>query len=282
MHVLLLGGHGKIALHLTPLLLHRGWDVTSVIRNPAHEPDILSSQPQPQSQDSFQPGKLTVLVSSLDDIKSVDDARSLLSQIPSQAQETCVIWAAGAGGKGGAARTHAIDSVAARHVLTASFESPRVKKMLMISHIGSRRRQPEWMSEKDWEAICHVNRDVLPAYAKAKLEADEYMTALAEWRSAQPGLAGGGFQSVVLRPGRLVDGVAERRVSLGRTEGVGSVRREDVAVVADLVLGRGDVNGWVDLVGGEEDVEDAVERVARDGVDAVVGEDVERMVRELL
>ena len=34
--VLIIGGHGKIALRLAPLLVERGDVVTSVIRNPDH------------------------------------------------------------------------------------------------------------------------------------------------------------------------------------------------------------------------------------------------------
>lgn len=183
----------------------------------------------------------------------------------------------GAGGKGGPSRTNAIDSVAARHILTATFSSPHVSKLLLISHLGSRRVQPAWVTNEDWAYLQHINNDILPAYARAKLEADEYMTALAEKRKTQPG----SFQAINLRPGLLADRPATRRVQLGKTEGRGSVTREDVAVVADLLLARDDTCGWYDLVNGEEAVEEAVERVVRDGVDAVEGEDVERMVRRV-
>lgn len=84
MQVLLLGGHGKVALHLTPLLLTRGWDVTSVIRNPEHENEILALGKGKR-------GKLDVLISSLDDVKSVDDARDIIESV----KPGCVIWAAG-------------------------------------------------------------------------------------------------------------------------------------------------------------------------------------------
>lgn len=84
MQVLLLGGHGKIALHLTPLLLTRGWSVTSVIRNPEHENEILALG-------KGKKGKLSVLVSSLDDVKTADDARNLLDKVGAE----CVVWAAG-------------------------------------------------------------------------------------------------------------------------------------------------------------------------------------------
>lgn len=72
--VLLLGGHGKVALHLTPLLLAKKWNVTSVIRNPDHEPEILKLG-------SGQPGQLNVLIDSLDDVKSDSDAKRVLDQV---------------------------------------------------------------------------------------------------------------------------------------------------------------------------------------------------------
>ncbi|KAI3109411.1 hypothetical protein CBS147333_5733 [Penicillium roqueforti] len=268
MHVLLLGGHGKVALHLTPLLLNRGWSVTSVIRNPAHESEILELG-------QGHKGNLKVLLSSLEDVKSSSDAQKIINTVVPD----YVVWSAGAGGKGGAARTIAIDQEAAKHFITASFASPSVSKLLLVSYLGSRRKQPSWMPDDQWAGIVKVQTEVLPTYAKAKLEADEYMTALATQRKREPGPARP-FQAINLRPGILTDQPATRKVELGITpKGDGSVTREDVAIVADLLLARADTEGWIDLVNGDEGVEEAVERVAREKVDAVVGEDVEGMVK---
>lgn len=184
----------------------------------------------------------------------------------------------GAGGKGGPARTIAIDQEAAKHFLTASFASPSVTKFLMVSYLGSRKNQPRWMPDDQWAGVVRTNTEILPTYAKAKQEADEYMTALAAQRKRdQPGRP---FQAINLRPGILTDEPASRKVELGVTaRGRGSVSREDVAIVADLLLARADTEGWLDLVDGEMGVEEAVERVAREKIDAVEGEDVEGMVK---
>lgn len=124
-----------------------------------------------------------------------------------------------------------------------------------------------------------MTTEVLPTYAQAKQEADEYMTALAVQRKRESGPTRP-FQAINLRPGLLTDEPATRKVELGITpKGRGSVTREDVAIVADLLLARSDTEGWIDLVNGEEGVEEAVERVVREKVDAVVGEDVEGMVK---
>ncbi|PYH39306.1 uncharacterized protein BO87DRAFT_372462 [Aspergillus neoniger CBS 115656] len=270
MQVLLLGGHGKVALQLTPLLLARSWNVTSVIRNAEHENEILALGKGAK-------GKLNVLLSSLDDVNSDADAKNILDRV----SPDYVVWSAGAGGKGGPARTHAIDEVAAKHFLSASFSHPSVRKFLLVSWIGSRRKQPTWLSDDEWAGLQNVFYNVLPAYAKAKLEADEYMTALAAARkklvaagAAQP------LQAINLRPGTLTDTPATRKVDLGKTKkGRANVSREDVAIVADALLARDDVEGWLDLLEGGENVDVAVERVAREGVDAVEGEDVEGMMR---
>lgn len=149
----------------------------------------------------------------------------------------------------------------------------------MVSYLGSRRKQPSWMPDDEWAGVVKVNTEVLPTYAQAKQEADEYMTALAVQRKREAGPARP-FQAINLRPGLLTDQPATRKVELGITpKGRGSVTREDVAIVADLLLARADTEGWIDLVNGEEGVEEAVERVAREKVDAVVGEDVEGMVK---
>lgn len=184
----------------------------------------------------------------------------------------------GAGGKGGPASTIAIDQEAAKHFMTASFASPSVSKFLMVSYIGSRKKQPRWMPDDQWAGIMHTNTEVLPTYAKAKQEADEYMTALAVRRKQDTSAAP--FQAINLRPGFLTDGPATRKVELGITpKGHGNVTREDVAIVADQLLARNDTEGWIDLVNGDVPVEEAVEKVAKEKIDSVEGEDVEGMVK---
>lgn len=71
--VLLLGGHGKVSLLLTPLLVSRSWHVTSVIRDPSQKEDIVSTvQGHPELVD--------VVVSSLEDVKSTEDAKKLIDE----------------------------------------------------------------------------------------------------------------------------------------------------------------------------------------------------------
>ncbi|KAL4914708.1 hypothetical protein BDW62DRAFT_219892 [Aspergillus aurantiobrunneus] len=269
--VLLLGGHGKIALHLTPLLLARSWNVTSVIRNPAHEPEILALANSEKAK-----GKLKVQISSLDEVKTQADATKILND----ANPDYVVWSAGAGGKGGPTRTIAVDETAAKAFIAASFAHPRVSKFLLVSWVGSRRTRPSWFTDADWQSSRNVFDNVLPTYAKAKLEADEYLTAHAAARAKQ--VASGKasvLDAICLRPGTLSDEPATGKVMLGKTGSQGKVSREDVARTADALLARDGSKGWIDLLGGEEKIEDAVERVVREGVDTVEGEDVDALVK---
>lgn len=85
-HILLLGGHGKIAQLLTPLLLRRGWDVTSVIRTEEQVPVIEKLGPKSGG------GKLTALVRSLEEVKSEGDAKRVLGEVSGV---DYVVWSAG-------------------------------------------------------------------------------------------------------------------------------------------------------------------------------------------
>lgn len=185
----------------------------------------------------------------------------------------------GAGGKGGADRNYAIDQDAAKHFISTSYSNPSITKFLLVSHNGSRRNKPAWMTDADWASIQKVWAEVLPDYCRAKLEADEFMAAMAKKRGDQDRERGAGtkFQSISLRPGPLSDEPASGKVLLGKTGMKGTVSREDVAAVADQLLARDDTRGWYDLLSGDEPIDKAVERVVKDKVDAIEGEDLEKI-----
>jgi dTDP-4-dehydrorhamnose reductase len=83
-HILLLGGHGAIALLLTPLLLSRSYHITSVIRTAPQKPEILALQEN-------HPGKINVLVRNLEDVKSEKQAREVVEEV----RPGWVVWCAG-------------------------------------------------------------------------------------------------------------------------------------------------------------------------------------------
>ncbi|EXJ69662.1 uncharacterized protein A1O5_06733 [Cladophialophora psammophila CBS 110553] len=261
--VLVLGGHGKVSLFLQPLLLAKKWDVTSVVRNPAHEAEILALGKD-------KPGKIEVLVDSLDDVKEVSDAQRVLEKV----RPDIVVWSAGAGGKGGPSRTKAIDMVAAKCYISASLAIPSVRKFLMVSYHASRKGYPPWWTDEDRKAADNINQNILPHYYQAKVEADEHLEALAKKRLDSGDKQ---FQAINLRPGTLSDKPGTGKVALGKTPVNGSVPREDVARVAAALLDRNDTRGWFDLLEGEEPIEEAIDSLVKTGHNGLEGEDMERI-----
>lgn len=179
----------------------------------------------------------------------------------------------GAGGKGGASRTKAVDEIAAKHYISASLARPSIKKFLMISYIASRHGTPPWWNDKDVEAANHVNTKVLPAYFAAKVEADEHFAAATKKRNGKDPE----FQAINLRPGTLKDDPSDGKVLLGKTGARGDVSRESVARVAAALLERDDTRGWYDLINGDEPIEEAVERLVKEKWDGIEGEDLQRI-----
>jgi hypothetical protein len=69
--------------------------------------------------------------------------------------------------------------------------------------------------------ILQVNTEILPAYFKAKVEADEHIVALAyERNKTDPS-----FQAINLRPGTLSDEPPTGKIHIGRTSSRGKVSR---------------------------------------------------------
>ena len=113
--ILLIGGHGKVALLLEPLLVAAGHHVTAVVRNPAHEADVAATGATPLVAD--------IERFDLDQLTSLESGNDV------------VIWSAGAGG-GSAERTYAVDRDAAQRSMDAA-ERAGVRRYVMVSWLGS-------------------------------------------------------------------------------------------------------------------------------------------------
>lgn len=151
--ILLIGGHGKVALLLEPLLVAAGHHVTAVVRNPAHEADVAATGATPLVAD----------VASFD----LDQLTSLLSG------NDIVIWSAGAGG-GSAERTYAVDRDAAIRSIDAA-AAARVPRYLMVSYFGA---GPDHGIDPS---------DSFYAYAESKAAADAHLRASAlDWTILAP------------------------------------------------------------------------------------------------
>ncbi|MFI8525350.1 SDR family oxidoreductase [Promicromonospora sukumoe] len=152
--VLIIGGHGKIALRLAPLLVERGDEVTSVFRNPDHQEEVAATGATPLVAD----------VELLDTEGIADLVRG----------QDAVVWSAGAGG-GNPTRTYAVDRDAAIRSMDAA-KAAGVARYVMVSYLGA---GPDHGVPEDNSFF---------AYAEAKTAADEHLRGTGlDYTILQPG-----------------------------------------------------------------------------------------------
>lgn len=152
--ILIIGGHGKVALQLSGILSGRGDEVTSVFRNPDHSDDVRATGADP-------------LVADVEHL----DTDALAGIV---AGHDAVVFSAGAGG-GNPSRTYAVDRDAAIRVIDAA-EQAGVLRFVMVSYFGA---GPNHGVPKD--------NSFFP-YAEAKAAADEHLRASRlRWTILGPG-----------------------------------------------------------------------------------------------
>ncbi|PRB68091.1 SDR family oxidoreductase [Arthrobacter sp. MYb213] len=142
--VVIIGGHGKVALLAAPKLASHGLSVESVIRNPEHSEEISALGATPVVLDIEQA-----------------DVDSLAQHF---AGAKAVVFSAGAGG-GSPERTLAVDYEAAVRTMKAA-EQAGVKRFVMVSY--ARASVDINSLEKD---------NSFYTYAKAKHDADAFLRA---------------------------------------------------------------------------------------------------------
>lgn len=151
--IAIIGGHGKVALHLARQLRERGDEVTSIIRNPDHVTEVAETGAEPLVVDVEQAD-----VESLAQVLSGHDA---------------VVWSAGAGG-GNPARTNAVDRDAAIASMDAAAQAG-VFRYVMVSYRGAGKDQ-----------IPADNP--FSTYAEAKAAADAHLRSSGlQWTIVAPG-----------------------------------------------------------------------------------------------
>lgn len=113
--IVIIGGHGQVALLLSPILTKRADQVTSIFRNPDHAEEVAVT------------GAIPVVA----DIEQLDtDALATLL-----AGHDAVVFSAGAGG-GDPARTYAVDRDAAIRTIDAAGRAG-VRRFVMVSYFGA-------------------------------------------------------------------------------------------------------------------------------------------------
>ncbi|EWZ85542.1 hypothetical protein BFJ70_g4021 [Fusarium oxysporum] len=177
---------------------------------------------------------------------------------------------------GSVSNPYAIDRDGAKfYMKAAAAEDSSVRKFLFILFLALRSARAPWWSEEQYRQ--HLSEKSSFSHVQAaRLEADEYLVALAHSRALR---GGSPFQAISLRPTWLTDSPGAGRVQLGKAGAVGNVAREDVAHVAIALLLRDDIGGWYDLFQGDTPIQEAVDAVVKNGIDAVDGEDLGRIYR---
>ncbi|KNC20201.1 NAD-dependent dehydratase [Arthrobacter sp. RIT-PI-e] len=113
--VAIIGGHGKVALHLTRILTGQGHHVSSIFRNADHAADVEQAGATP-------------VVADVSDL-SVEDMADVFRG------HDAVVWSAGSGGSSPEA-TYAVDRDAAIRSMDAA-EQASVGRYVMVSYLGA-------------------------------------------------------------------------------------------------------------------------------------------------
>lgn len=154
MKIVVIGGHGQVALLLARELSGRGDQVTSVIRNPDHAEDVRGAG-------------ATALVLDIEQAHGPELE-------PALAGADAVVFSAGAGG-GDADRTYAVDRDAAIRIMNASLAAG-VRRFVMVSFAAA-----------DTRYLTSLDDPFYP-YQAAKIAADQHLRkSTLDWTILGPG-----------------------------------------------------------------------------------------------
>lgn len=194
--IAIVGGHGKIALLLAPILAEQGHSVTSLIRNPDQSREVEAAGATP----------------AVADVEALD-VEAIAEVI---AGHDAVVWSAGAGG-GSPERTRAVDQDAAIRSMDAAAQAG-VQRYVMVSYCGA---DPDHGVDPG---------NPFFAYAEAKAAADEHLRATdLDWTVLGPSGLTDDSASGSIDVGREGGGKVSRanvaRVIAATLEANGTVRR---------------------------------------------------------
>lgn len=218
--ILLIGGHGNVALRSYPHLLSRGHDVTGVIRNPDQAARIEATGASARVTDVESCG-----TKELEALMRSDDGRAAAFDV--------IVWSAGAGG-GNPDRTYAVDRDAAIRSMVAA-ENAGIDRYIMVSYLGS---SPDHGVDPS-NPFFH--------YAEAKAAADEYLRSTSlKW--------------TILGPGRLTFDPASGKIETVSPEGGQVSRENVALVITETIEADHLIGKTVRFNDGETPIEDALAR----------------------
>ena len=209
----IVGGHGKVALLLAEALDKQGHVVRSTIRDEAQGADIEAT------------GAIPYLL----DIEGSDSG----DFADAFGDSDGVVFSAGAGGKGGADRTRAVDLEGALKAIQGAAQAG-AQRFVMVSAFGVDEPLPDDTAD-GWRAYVESKRDADAALRNSSLD----------W--------------TIVRPGGLTDDPATDQVVIGTKLDSGKVSRADVAAVIVAVLeDDSTIGAQFELTSGSQTVSDAI------------------------
>lgn len=215
--VFVVGGAGKVARRLTQQLSQRGHLALALHRNPEQTSELEAL------------GAVPVLGSLLE--LDVDALAQLMAGCD------VVVFSAGAGGKGGAQMTNAIDG-RGLELAVAAARKAGVTRFLLVSAFPEASRG-ETVSE------------TFENYMRVKKLADVH-------------LAESDLSWVILRPGTLSDDPGTGKVNLGLAIAYGEVSRDDVAATLLEIIERPSISRLIlELTEGQTPISEALQRFER-------------------
>ncbi|MCW2817221.1 MAG: NAD-dependent epimerase/dehydratase [Marmoricola sp.] len=215
MRIVIAGGHGQIARQLGRLVAEAGHDAVGLVRDPAHVPEL--------EEDG--------ITATVVDLESTD----LAEMTEAVRGADAVVFAAGGGADGNAARKETVDKGAAVLLADAAAQAG-VRRYVMISSMGQ-------------DQIEEDSDEVFQVYLRAKRDADEHVR-------------GTDLDWTIVKPGKLTDDVPTGRVAIAEHADYGSVTRGDVAhVLAEVLETDSTIGRTFDVVGGETPIAEAVGKV---------------------
>ena len=251
---LIVGGHGRVASHLTRILTNEEkppHTVHSIIRTADQISDIekLGAYPIVQSiEEATVPELLTTL---------------------SRVKPDIVIWAAGAP-FGSGDRVDKVDREGVIKVMDALAIAAQAgdtgKRFVSISALDLRDRDnkpvPDWYDESDKKQSDRVWATI-ESHMLAKLAADKDMRIGNDKR---------GLDYTMVRPGGLSNDSGENLVAAGKVHLGRMIKREDLArTVAECIKNDETIGLAFDVVGGNGSVAEAVKNVGHHKIDTFEG-----------
>ncbi len=156
MRIVIAGGHGQIALQLERLMSADGHEVVGMIRSPEHLRDLEAAGAE----------------GAMIDLEDTDV--EAMTEIVKGAD--AVVFAAGGGADGNAARKETVDKGAAIMLADAA-EAAGVRRYVMVSAMGTEQADPD-------------SDEVFQVYLRAKQAADDDLRSRdLDWTVVRPGTA---------------------------------------------------------------------------------------------